>query len=724
MEQELLSPTSNSEASKVISSSPFPTSLLSLVFLISGILISIDPVSVLADDDLSNERPPKTAIEAGKASYLANCAACHQPDGKGLTGAFPPLAKSDFLNAPYTEAIKAVLGGLSGEITVNGVKYNNVMPPMNHLKDGDVANILTYVVNSWGNPGGAVSVAQVAKLRDKLGAEDRASGQRHIETTEAELKYKGAPLVIPPGDVKMVTSPDAPPMTEKEFSVAKQIFFERCAGCHGVLRKGATGKPLTPDITKKKGTEYLKALINFGSPAGMPNWGTSGELSEKEIDILARYLQHEPPAPPEFGMEEMKAVWKVHVPENKRPKKPQHSRSIQNFFAVTLRDAGKVALIDGDTKEIVTIIDTGYAVHISRISHSGRYVYTIGRDAKINLIDLWMSPPKTVAEIKIGLEARSVETSKYKGFEDKYAIAGSYWPPQYVIMDGATLEPIKIVSTRGMTVDTQEYHPEPRVAAILASHQHPEFIVNIKETGQVLLVNYEDIENLQVTTIDAARFLHDGGWDVTKRYFLTAANKSDKIAVIDSKTQKRAALIDVDKIPHPGRGANFNHPKYGPVWSTSALGNDKISLIGTDPENHKKYAWKVVEVLKGQGGGSLFIKTHPESTNLWVDTPLNPDPKISQSVAVFDIRNLDKGYEVLPIAEWAELGEGPKRIVQPEYNKKGDEVWFSVWSGQDEESAIVIVDDKTRKLKKVIKGPKIVTPTGKFNLYNTVNDIY
>jgi nitrite reductase (NO-forming)/hydroxylamine reductase len=77
-----------------------------------------------------------------------------------------------------------------------------------------------------------------------------------------------------------------------------------------------------------------------------------------------------------------------------------------------------------------------------------------------------------------------VETSKFKGFEDKLAIAGAYWPPQYVIMDGATLEPLKIVSTRGMTVDTQEYHPEPRVAAIVASHEHPEFIVNVKETGQ------------------------------------------------------------------------------------------------------------------------------------------------------------------------------------------------------------------------------------------------
>ena len=170
-------------------------------------------------------------------------------------------------------------------------------------------------------------------------------------------------------------------------------------------------------------------------------------------------------------------------------------------------------------------------------------------------------------------------------FEDKYAIAGSYWPPQYRIMDGATLEPLKVVSTRGITVDTQEFHPEPRVAAIVASHQHPEFIVNVKETGQILLVNYEDIDNLRTTTIGAARFLHDGGWDVTKRYFLTAANQSNKIAVVDSKEQKLTALVDVGKIPHPGRGTNFVDPKYGPVWVTSALGNEKVTLIGTTPKS-------------------------------------------------------------------------------------------------------------------------------------------
>ncbi len=550
-----------------------------------------------------------------------------------------------------------------------------------------------------------------------------AKSADHPGTTPGEMRYKGAP--VPMQESKDVVTPGAPSLTEAEFAKAKQIYFERCAGCHGVLRKGATGKPLTPDITQGKGTDYLKVFIDYGSPAGMPNWGTSGDLSADEVELMAKYLQHEPPIPPEFGMEEMKATWKVIVPPDQRPKKKENNYNIENIFSVTLRDSGQIALIDGDTKEIINVVDTGYAVHISRFSTSGRYLFVIGRDAKINMIDLWMKKPDNVAEIKVGLEARSVETSKYKGYEDKFAIAGSYWPPQYVIMDGATLEPMKIVSTRGYTVDTQEYHPEPRVAAIVASHEHPEFIVNVKETGKILLVNYEDVDNLKVTTIGAARFLHDGGWDSTHRYFLTAANKSNKVAVIDSKEGNLAAMVDVTEIPHPGRGANLKDPEYGPVWVTSALGNENVTAIATDPKWHKKHAWTVVRELKGQGGGSLFVKTHPKSKNLWVDTPLNPDAKISQSVAVFDIDNLDKGYEVLPIAEWAGLkDDGPKRVVQPEYNKAGDEVWFSVWSGKEDESAIVIVDDKTRKLKKVIKDKRLVTPTGKFNAYNTMHDIY
>ena len=549
------------------------------------------------------------------------------------------------------------------------------------------------------------------------------SHQRALTGPEVRYQAGQSPL----GNVPMHQSenPKAPKMTEDEFVAARKIYFERCAGCHGVLRKGATGKPLTPDITLPKGTDYLKVFIAYGSPAGMPNWQTSGEMSAEQVDLMARYIQHDPPTPPEWSMEDMRKTWKVAVQPKDRPTKKMNKYNIGNIFSVTLRDSGEVALIDGDTKEIINIVKTGYAVHISRPSASGRYMFVIGRDARVNMIDLWMEKPDNVAEIRTGLEARSVDTSKFKGYEDKLAIAGNYWPPQFVIMNGDTLEPIKIVSTRGMTVGTQEYHPEPRVASIVASHFKPEFLVNVKETGKTMLVDYSDLEALKITEIGSAQFLHDGGWDSTKRYFMVAANQSNKIAAIDAKEGKLAALVDVGKIPHPGRGANFVHPKFGPVWATSHLGDESISLIGTDPKKHKDSAFKLVQVLKGQGGGSLFIKTHPKSHYLYVDTALNPDAKVAQSVAVYDLKNLDKAPTVLPIAEWAGINDGgAMRVVQPEFNKAGDEVWFSVWSAKDKTSAIVIVDDKTLKLKKVIKDPRLITPTGKFNAYNTQHDVY
>lgn len=555
-------------------------------------------------------------------------------------------------------------------------------------------------------------------------AQPAKPGAATTQTTAAEAQYQGAASPLAGAAMHQSSNPKAPPMTEEEFARARQIYFERCAGCHGVLRKGATGKPLTPDLTNDKGTEYLKTFIAYGSPAGMPNWLTSGEFDEATVDLMARYIQHDAPTPPEFSLADMEATRKEYIPVDKRSTKKMNNYNIENIFSVTLRDDGTIALIDGDTKEIINIIKTGYAVHISRLSASGRYLYVIGRDARLNLIDLWMEKPDNVAEIKVGLEARSVETSKFKGWEDKIAIAGTYWPPQFVLMDGDTLKPKKVVGTRGMDINN-EYHPEPRVAAIVSSHNKPEFLVNAKETGKVWMVDYTDLTNLKTKQIDTAKYLHDGGFDASGRYFMTAANASDKIVVIDTKESKLEAIVDVGKIPHPGRGANFKHPKFGPVWATSDLGDEGISLIGTDPKKNKDHAWKVVQTLKGQGGGSLFIKTHPKSTNLWVDTTLNPDAKISQSIAVFDINNLDKGYQVIDIAACAGLkDDGAKRVVQPEYNKAGDEVWFSVWSAKDKESAIVVVDDKTRACKTVIKDKRLITPTGKFNVYNTQNDVY
>jgi nitrite reductase (NO-forming) len=109
-------------------------------------------------------------IERGKRVYMQTCFVCHQPEGQGIVGQIPPLEKSDFLMADKERSIRYVVHGASGEIEVNGKKYNGIMAPMNYLPDDDIANVITYVRNSFGNSGDAVTIAEVRKVRGEAPA--------------------------------------------------------------------------------------------------------------------------------------------------------------------------------------------------------------------------------------------------------------------------------------------------------------------------------------------------------------------------------------------------------------------------------------------------------------------------------------------------------------------------------------------------------------------------
>jgi len=109
-------------------------------------------------------RTPAERMVLGAQAYGKVCVACHQPTGLGIPKAFPPLAKSDFLMADKARSIKVVLKGLEGPVTVNGETFNSVMPMLG-MDDDTIANVLTYVRNTWGNQGDAVTTEEVAKVR-------------------------------------------------------------------------------------------------------------------------------------------------------------------------------------------------------------------------------------------------------------------------------------------------------------------------------------------------------------------------------------------------------------------------------------------------------------------------------------------------------------------------------------------------------------------------------
>ncbi len=106
------------------------------------------------------------SVERGKEVYTAQCMSCHQPNGEGLSGVFPPLAGSDHLTKDQEKSISIILKGQNEEITVNGIKYSVPMAAMNSLTDQQIADVLNYMGQSWGNQFNTVTPAQVKSKRD------------------------------------------------------------------------------------------------------------------------------------------------------------------------------------------------------------------------------------------------------------------------------------------------------------------------------------------------------------------------------------------------------------------------------------------------------------------------------------------------------------------------------------------------------------------------------
>jgi nitrite reductase (NO-forming) / hydroxylamine reductase len=513
---------------------------------------------------------------------------------------------------------------------------------------------------------------------------------------------------------------DGPSLSKADFEHAKTLYFQRCAGCHGVLRKGATGKSLEPINTIEKGQSRLEKILTYGTEGGMNNFNDI--FSKDEIKMMATYIQLEPPIPPEMSLELMQSRTKVYIEPKDYPTKPMHDRNWENFFVVIERDAGKVAIIDGDKHEVYAHLDAGYAVHVIKGQEqhnvdksddvAGRFWYSIGRDGKLNKFDLWQTPDKMlVAETQIAYDARDVAVSG----DGKYVIAGGYWPPHFVITDAETMKPVKVVSTRGMNIDG-EYVEESRVAAIYTNPNESSFLIAAKELGQMWQVGYKDLDALDIKQINSAKFLHDGFYDPTGRYFQIAANASKKMVIIDTKDGgSLEAMIDVDKLPHPGPGANWVDPKCGPVAGTTHLGVGKVSVWGNDPAGHPDQAWKLCYEVETDGAGA-FIRTHENSDYYWADQLKHPEPEVQQSVQVI---SKETGEIVKTIRVTEEKG---KAALHMEFNKGGTEVWVSVWNRSDAKNPtgeIVIYDAKTLEEIARIKG--LTTPTGKFNVYNRVH---
>ena len=126
---------------------------------------NLQPVAAAAEAAKTGALTKDDQVKAGQALFAGTCSTCHQANGEGLQGVFPPLAKSSVLKENPKRIVEIMLHGLNGPVTVNGQAFNSTMPPMTQLTDDEVANIGTFVLNSWGNPGGQIHKDEVAERR-------------------------------------------------------------------------------------------------------------------------------------------------------------------------------------------------------------------------------------------------------------------------------------------------------------------------------------------------------------------------------------------------------------------------------------------------------------------------------------------------------------------------------------------------------------------------------
>ncbi len=506
------------------------------------------------------------------------------------------------------------------------------------------------------------------------------------------------------------TVDEDPTLTDAEFELGTEIYFDLCAGCHGTLRGGATGPALTPDISAEIGVANLSHIIAHGTPGGMP--GYADALSEEELEILSKFLLLEPADPPFNSMADIaESAWAV--PPSELATEPNHDHNIEDLLVVTLRDTGQNAIVDQSTQEVVKIVETGYATHVTKFSQSGRFALIQGRDGLTSKLDLYTF--EIVGEATIGMDARDVAVSTYPGYEDEFIMAGAYWPPQAVILDFDTMMPLKIINLQGIDTDGN-YQPEARAAAIYATSQNPAFVVAAKETGMIWLIDYTDMRNLSVDIIETDMYLHDGFFDQTGRYFMIAANERNKMQVVDTLEGTWVAEIETGGVPHPGPGAVWHTDDYGYVAATPHLGEGKVTIWGTDPD-YPEHLWQIVGEVEYASSGGLFIRTHENTPYVWFDSPLSTEPGEGHQIYVMDKQT----FEVVETLQTA--SEPGALALHPEPNRDGTEMWISVWDTKgvhSTDNALVVYDSNTlEEIGRMSNDewPELITPTGKFQAY-------
>ena len=460
-------------------------------------------------------------------------------------------------------------------------------------------------------------------------------------------------------------------------------YVDSCSGCHGPTRQGGTGPALLPQRLTQS-DEYYFDIIQNGKPnTVMPPWGAM--MSDEDINTMIAFLHDESAEiKSTWELEDIQDSFEIIIPENELPTTPSHESDLGNLMLVTEREVQSIAVIDGDTHELISHIAASYRAHGYAFDPTNeRWAYNMGRDGWVFKIDLYSLQP--VRKVRVGLDSRGIAISD----DGRYLITGNYIPATAVILDAQTLEPIKVISAHTTNPEGEEV--DSRICIV--SDVSPDlvgsyFILGLKEAGQMWRVDWSDPEFPIERVENVGHILHDGFLSPDNTRFYIASQDDNWMGVIDVENWELVEQIETGIKPHPGSGATWevDGVEYG---ATVHAGEGKISIWNLANN-------EIVGTVETAGAG-LFIRSSHNSPYGWADAVFAAEP---HSITVF---------EKSPPFEVVGLIEDGERTLHPEFTADGAYVYISDWDG----NVVRVYDAVSLELVAEIEG--VETPTGIFN---------
>ncbi len=492
----------------------------------------------------------------------------------------------------------------------------------------------------------------------------------------------------------------------QDFVRAERLYADHCAVCHGADRSGYLGPALNSDQTSLTHDEVSAKILTGGATTLMPQHPTwRVRLSADDRELLASLITKSPRQSVSWGMENIRRSLEVFVAdESTLPGKPTYRiENLDDLMAVMARGrfaAGKeakVVFFDGRTNRKVGEVPTGFAPHLMDFHPTQeRWAYVRDDLGYIHKIDLHSM--KVVRKIRAGLNGASLAVSR----DGRYLAAGSYVPNTVVILDAATLEPLKLIELRGVDPDGKTVESDSGMITGTPFAEY--FVVALEQAGQVWIVDLQQ-SDMPITKItDVGRHLHDAFLSPDGRYVVVSSYDDNVNAVVDLAEKRIVRKIPAGCQPHLGSGAVVRSQGRLLGIGTNIGGGPCKSYEVTVFDMNTFEVVKRIPVL----GPTESPAAHPKAPYIVVDI-VGTGPEANK------IQFIDKN--TLNVVRTVTVGDRLSHSHFPEYTARGEFLYVSARAGGDRPAGyhrdrVVIYDARTLK---EVKSVSIEVPAGIFS---------